>query len=390
MNFNVKPKLTRVVVLSVALSVLAGCSLNEIVNERGRIDYKSAKRTERDQLEVPPDLVRPGQDERFNVPDRSRQRTASGFEQTRSAAATQPAESRVLPATQGVRMERAGSQRWLVVDAQAQQLWPVLREFWQEQGFIVDQETPEAGVMETGWAENRAKVPQGFIRNTLGRVFDSLYSTGERDRFRVRLERSGNQTEVYMSHRGLTEVLTSTKDSTVWTPRPNDPELEVEFLRRLMVKLGTDQQRSVAAATQVNQTGATAATQAKARLVGAQGASRLELDEGFDRAWRRVGLALERGGFTVEDRDRSAGVYFVRYVDPEIEAKGSGKPGLLDRVFSRNAAPTSAQQYRVRVAASSAAISLVDILDKDGKNINADGDRQTARKIVSLLHDQLK
>ncbi len=371
-------------------SVLVGCGLTETINERGRIDYKSAKRAERDQLEVPPDLVKPGQEDRFSVPDRARNRTATGFEQSRTTASTGPAEQRVLPAMQGVRLERSGTQRWLVVDSPAERLWPVLREFWQEQGFIVDSEVAEAGIMETGWAENRAKVPQGFIRNTLGRVFDSLYSTGERDRFRVRLERNGAQTEVFLSHRGLTEVLNQTRDSTVWTPRPNDPELEVEYLRRLMVKLGADQQRSVAAVQQLNQPSAAGAARDRAVIQQVNGLPGIEVQEGFDRAWRRVGLALERGGFTVEDRDRSAGVYFVRYVDPEVESRSSGKPGVLDRVFGRQTKPVSALQYRVRVVAPSANLSNVDVLDKDGKALANENDRQTARKIVGLLHEQLK
>jgi outer membrane protein assembly factor BamC len=379
---------------------MVGCSLNEVINERGRIDYKSAKRSERDQLEVPPDLVKPGQDDRFTVPDRARSRTASGFEQTRAASAATAGNSaeRVLPSIAGVRMERAGAQRWLVVDLPAERVWPVLRDFWAEQGFIIDSETPEAGVMETGWAENRAKVPQGFIRNTLGRVFDSLYATGERDRFRVRLERIGNQTEVFMSHRGLTEVLTPQRDSSVWTPRSNDPELEAEFLRRLMVKIGGEAQRPQAVASSTPgvpasgaNTGAVSGPE-RARLVAVAGGlpSQVALDDTFDRAWRRVGLALDRGGFTVEDRDRSAGVYYVRYVDPEVEAKSSGKPGLLDRVFSRSAKATSANQYRIRVAGQGSTQALVDVLDKDGKPLSSDTDRQTGRKIVALLHDQLK
>ena len=45
--------------------------------------------------------------------------------------------------------------------------------------------------------------------------------------------------EVYITHRGVQEVYTNTtKDSTVWQPRPSDPQLEATFLARLMSKLG--------------------------------------------------------------------------------------------------------------------------------------------------------
>ena len=145
-----------------------------------------------------------------------------------------------------MRIERAGTQRWLVVNRSADELWNPIREFWQENGFLLALDQPNLGIMETDWAENRAKIPQDFIRNALGKVFDSLYSTSERDKFRTRLERTASGgTEIYISHRGMQEVYsTSTKDQTVWQPRAPDPEIEAEFLRRLMVKLGVPQDQA--------------------------------------------------------------------------------------------------------------------------------------------------
>jgi outer membrane protein assembly factor BamC len=252
--------------------------------------------------------------------------------------------------------------------------------------------------METDWAENRAKVPQDFIRNALGKVLDSLYSTGERDKFRTRLEpAAGGGTEIYITHRGLTEVYsTQMRDSTVWTSRPSDPELEAEFLRRMLVKLGADQIRAstqVAAASPPaagGQAGAAApAGTERARVVGSGPSQQLEVRESFDRAWRRVGLALDRGGFTVEDRDRSQGVYYVRYIDPEVEAKGSGQPGLFARLFKfGDKRPTSAQQYRVKLAGQGE-VTQVSVLLKDGQPVSSDQDRQTHAKILTLLREQL-
>jgi outer membrane protein assembly factor BamC len=171
------------------------------------------------------------------------------------------------------------------------------------------------GIMETDWAENRAKLPQDMIRATLGKFLDQIYSTPERDKFRTRLEKGAEEgtTEIYISHRGMYEAYANEgKGRTVWQPRPADPELEAEMLRRLMVRLGTQETRAKTLMA------ADAKKEERAKLMRAtSGVGSLQLLEAFDRSWRRVGLALDRVGFTVEDRDRTKGLYYVRYVDPE-------------------------------------------------------------------------
>ena len=376
--------------VATALGV-SGCSTLESITEGSRIDYKSAGKLP--PLDIPPDLVSPRSDDRFTIPDRtqSQPRTLSGFQTARTAERPTADMQRVLPAIDGMRVERAGAQRWLVVNMPADRVYPLMREFWQESGFLIQTEIPEAGILETDWAENRAKIPQDFIRSTLGRVVENLYSTGERDKFRTRLESTAGGTEIFITHRGLTEIYTTQqRDATVWTPRPADPELEAEFLRRLMVKLGADRQRAQAqmAASPAGASGAAAPE--RARLVSASGQPELEVLEGFDRAWRRVGLALDRGGFTVEDRDRSEGVYFVRYIDPEVDAKRSDKPGFFGRLLNlSDKRPTSAQQYRVKLVAQGERTQLAVQL-RDGKPMASETDRQTATKILNLLREQLQ
>jgi outer membrane protein assembly factor BamC len=290
----------------------------------------------------------------------------------------------VLPAQDGARVERAGTQRWLVVKGEPEQLWPLVKDFWQETGFIVNVEMPEAGVMETDWAENRARVPDGFIRNTLGRLLDSVYSTSERDKFRTRLERASQagMTEIYISHRGMEEVYTSVqKDDTRWQPRPPNPELEAEMLRRLMVRFGIQEERAKTAV-------ATAVSPQRAVLQKGQDGAALALNEQFDRAWRRVGLALDRVGFTVEDRDRSKGLYYVRYIDPEIDNKSAEKKGLLSRFKfwgNSNSDKQKKEQYRVLVK-DEGERAEVNVLNKDGGKEQS----ATANRILTLLYDQLK
>ena len=371
-----------------ALAVLlAGCG--GTLFETQRIEYKTAAKLP--PLEVPPDLTAPSRDNRYQVPDINPTGTATySTYSSERAGAPRTGSVEVLAAIPAnkVRVERAGTQRWLVVPQTPEKLWPMVKEFWQELGFLIKIEAPETGVMETDWAENRAKIPQDFIRNMLGKVFEGLYSTSERDKFRTRLERGAEPgtTEIYISHRGVAEVYTNERqDYTVWQARPADPELEAEFLRRLMVRLGVEEKQ----AAKVQVAGESRAERAK--IVRSQdGATSLEVDETFDRAWRRVGLALDRVGFTVEDRDRSKGIFFVRYIDPEKDAQNAGKrdEGFFSRLMfwkSGSPDPKSAEQYRVQVRDKKES-SQVEVLGKEGQPDRS----ETARKILSLLHDQLK
>ncbi len=383
MRLTTVSTVVRCATVASACALLAACGLTEKIDEASRIDYRSSAKLP--SLEIPPDLTKPRADNRFTIPDRaSNDKTYSAFERNRTDASAQ-GSPQVLPEVPGARIEREGNQRWLVVDAPPEKVWPVVRDFWRESGFTVQSESPQTGIIETEWAENQAKLPLDFIRRTIGRALDDLYSTGERDKFRTRLELDpAGGTAVYVTHRGMVEVFTSTSEErTVWQPRPSDPELEAEFLRRLMLRFVPD-----AEAAQVAQANGAAGAQ-RVTLVNTGDVQRLELAEGFDRAWRRVGLALDRGGFTVEDRDRSKGVYFVRYIDPEIEGGRVAKKGFLSRWFGSGAARADASpRFRIEVAGEGGQ-STVRVLDPDGKPVG-DVDRKTAGRILALLQEQMK
>lgn len=364
---------------------LAACKSTSIEIPSKKIDYKSTSQLP--PLEIPPDLTRPSADDRFVVPDVNPKGTAtySAYNRERTGE-RQAVNSTVLPPQDNVRIERAGTQRWLVVKGTPDQLWQVVKDFWLESGFVINLENPEAGIMETDWAENRAKIDQGFgIRGLLGKALDSLYSTSERDKFRTRLERSpeAGMTEIYISHRGMEEVYTSSsKDTrdTRWQPRLPDPELEAEMLRRLMVRFGVQEDRAQAQLASV-------AVPLRAKLAtGKDGAGTLALDEQFDRAWRRVGLALDRVGFTVEDRDRTKGLYFVRYIDPGIDNKSAEDKGWLSKFkFWGSDSKAKTEQYRILVKDVPAGAE-VNVLNKEGAREQS----ETASRILSLLYEQLK
>ena len=370
---SVQPRFSRALLGAAAAAVaLGGCS----VLEPDKIDYKSSGRGVA--LEVPPDLSQlPGQT-RYSVQGGAV--TASGYEagqNARIAAGTPAAANQIAD----VHFVRQGNERWLSVDRPPAQLWGPVRDFWLESGFLMSIDQANLGLMETDWAENRAKIPQDIIRNTIGKVFDSLYSTGERDKFRTRLEQNASGgTDIFITHRGMEEVYSSaTRDSTIWRPRASDPELEAEFLRRLMVKLGVSQEEAKAALTAAATAQPSAPT---ARVVTVAGAPAVQLNDEFDRAWRRVGLALDRTGFTVEDRDRSKGIYFVRYIDPTAEKKD---PSFFGKLVGRASQQLPTAQYQIAIRADGQG-SVVSVLDRAGTPA-ASADSQ---RIVKVLTDKLK
>ena len=359
-----------------AISLLAGCSTIRDTMEGERVDYKSSG-NKGPSLDIPPDLTQLSRDTRYVVPGTAV--TASSYQIGQPTQAVTTAAN----AVGDVKIERAGTQRWLVINRPADKLWTPVRDFWLENGFLLAQDQENLGIMETDYAENRAKLPQDFIRSTIGKLFESLYSTGERDKFRTRLERRPDGgTEIYISHRGMVEVVTgvkagsaSTGDSTIWQPRPTDPELEAEFLRRLMVRLGVTQEQSKALI-------AAGVNRQTSRVAMVNNLPTVQLDEGFDRAWRRVGLALDRTGFTVEDRDRSQGTYFVRYVEP---VTNKSEPGFFSKLFSGASAATPPLKYRIAVK-SQGENTTVSVLNAQG----APESSANAQRIVQVIADDLK
>jgi len=361
-----------------ALLALAGCSGNVI--EGKKIDYKSASNVK--PLDVPADLATPPTSDRYNIPEPSAG-TTTASEYTEGQGVRAPAgPAPVLPPQEKVRLERAGSQRWLVVNAQPDALWPVIKEFWQDNGFLIDTESPQTGIMETDWAENRAKIPDSVIRKLIGKVLDSAYSYPERDKFRTRLEHGTNPdaTEIYISHRGLAQINVSRDrytETTKWQVRPVDPELEAEMLSRLAVRLGASEEKIKAEVKAPEQPKATLSK--KGELPDS-----LLMVDSFDRAWRRVGLALDRVGFTVEDRDRSKGMYYVRYVDVDAADKEK-KEGFWSKLAFWRDGPKKDEQYRISVAGATDG-SEVKVLDARGVK----SDSPTAGRILALLQRELK
>ena len=386
---------------------LAGCSSVENFFAGDKADYRSTAAANKP-LEVPPDLSQLARDNRYqpqggaiSASAVSQAAAAGGSTAVVAAGATGAKAASggqaIAPLSLGaISVQRSGTQRWLALPLPPEQVWPLVKAFWLERGFTLVSENAEAGTMETDWAENRSKIPTDFVRSSIGRVFDGLYSSNERDKFRIRIERTpGGGSEIYISHRGMEEVyIDKSKDVTTWKSRGTDPQMEAEQLSLLMVKLapkpmGTTAVAGAAAGAvpiEVARAAVANATEQppRARAVTGGAAAALELDDSFDRAWRRVGLALDRTGFTVEDRDRTGGLYFVRYVDPK--SAGKEDPGFFGKLFSRDAeASTAAVRYRVQVKGQGTT-TLVSVLTSAG----APEAGENGQRIIALLVNELK
>lgn len=352
-----------------AVCLATGCG---IAAENKKYDYKSPSGTATIKpLEVPPELtpIGPGG-------------VVAPNDMPPASEATAPAA--LLPIAQDASIERDGNLRWLLVKQPPDKVWPIVVQFWKDQGFQLSREDATTGIVETDWAENRSKLPNDFMRRTFGSSFDRMFSSGEKDRYRARLERrTDGNTEIFVSQQRKVEDFTdTTKSETRWFIRPADAEAEAEMLTLLMQQFGVPATQAKAA---VQQTAATAAAPTPAAADAAKttntaaGAQTLTLNDGFDRAWRRVGLTLDRGGFTVTDRDRSHGLYFIRYADPDADRKN----GVFGTLFGDK--DTRAEEYQLEITEHSGKCNL-QVLDKDGKPSQS----ETAQRIIRLLQEQLK
>lgn len=362
------------------LTLLAGCSdINQMLGREETVDYKSTA-PRGASLSIPPDLTQAASDPRYKAPV-SGSTTYSQFQQQGQAvqaASAAPQASNVLPSRSDMRVERDGDIRWLVIERPPEQLFPKVVDFWTDTGFSVATNDPKSGLIETTWAENRAKIPESWLRQALGMILESAYDSGEREKFRTRIERVGNHTEIYVSHQQMLEKRVGYDSSQVqWVHGKEDPGLNAAMLARMMVYLGTD----VDSAKKLVATAESSPQKPVVRDVTTNGTS-LQIAESFDRAWRRVGLALDSGGFSVDDRDRSKGEFFVRYVDTDTGVQNE-QPGFFSRIF-RSEKKAEAAQYRVKLEGVGDQ-TQVTVLDPNGQRDNS----TTAQRLLSVLSDKM-
>ena len=401
----------RALALLMAGGLVAGCSSPT----PGKIDYRSDAKAKQASLAVPPNMLDESADQR-SLPPQGGETSLSTLKQVQSAAPPSD-QSQVLPQVAGMHIQRDGTESWLVIDNRTpDQVWPQVRRFWQEQGFLLIVDQRDKGVMETDWNETHPKINDGLIRNTLSWATGNSYVTAERNKYRTRLETSPTGgTYVFISQKGLSEQLTGTNnDTSKWEPKPNDPALETEYLKRLMMTLARakpgvpDAQIAAEADAKANpKNAASKAPDAAAAAIAAQNAAaagqsapsassssnapaggqytstELTLSEPYDRAWLRVGVALDRANFTVDDRDRTKGIYYLRYVDPKDMT--SAEQGFWSQLFHGHKDKV-AKQYKLNVRAVTENQTRVAVIDDNGQ---VDSSRP-AQEIMGLVVEQLQ
>ena len=407
---------TGMAVLGGMVASLGACSWLHFGSQDETYDYRKAK-TSQQPLEVPPDLTPLPKDDRYSVPTPGAAAaakpagaaagTAVAAPVVAAGALAAPAGPAVDPTVPAARIVREGNQRWLAVNASPEVAYATVRDVFVSQGFKIAIDDPAVGLLETQWAETRPKVDEDAPRNVLSRLLGAFDSNGEQNKFRARIERTANNTaEITVTHRGLDEVFTSPqKDTTKWQVRPADPELESILLQRIALRFAAVQPAvaiapapaaapaaAVAAATATAPAPAptvpVANVDARVHKVTAGGVVTLQLEDDLEHSWRRVGIALDRGGFTIEDRSRDKHQYTVRYLDPEYEASEKEKRGWWDRIFNADA-KIPEQQFQIAMAPSAtgaAPITVVEVRDRDGKPDNG----ATARHILDQLMEDLR
>lgn len=387
-------------VLLIPFLLAGGCTSLRSALEPDGVEYRNARQGP--MLDVPPDLVTPKADSRYALPRRAEEgESLSEYNRRRESAQGQDQRRAdgVLPVAEGARIHRQGQTRWIEVDAEPDAVWPVLLDFWAVQGFNLEMASPQLGIMETDWAERYQRVENSGLRGIMASKAGAIYATGERDKYRTRIERApGGGTEIYLTYYGREEVLIgSNKDNSKWVPNnDNRPVLEVEYLRRMLARFGQPAARQAVVGTDEPRTAATtaggaaertAAASERARLVEVAGqALQLQISEPFERAWREVGLVLDRLDFVIEDRHREQGIYNIRYVDPQ---RRDEQQGALSRIFSGERKDLSGQHYQLHIKGEGEQ-SLLEVRLADGSPVQSEADHRVANTIVRVMKENLR
>jgi len=390
-------------------TLLGACSWLHI-GDSEVYDYRKTQ-VRQQPLEVPPDLSQLPKDERYAVPSATAAAAAAKPAAGSSAVVTSvaPAGLVVAPAPTGARIVRVGNQRWLAIDASPEVAYATVRDLWVSLGLSIEVDEPLVGVLETAWTDkklNAESEEKKSALNTVLRLFRP--SSGQRDRYRARIERTATNTaEVTITHRGQEEVWAdSHQDTTKWASRPSDPELEADMLQRLSLRFAAVQPlrvavapapaapepaavapAPVAAAAPVAAVAPAAAVATvaspKVHKVSTGGIVTLQAEDTPEHTWRRVGAALDHLGFTVETRNREKSQYAVRYLDPDYEVREKEKKSWWDKLVNADA-KIPEQQFLIVVVARGA-LSEVQVQDMEG---HPDAGA-TAAHILDQLLEQL-
>ncbi len=319
-------------------------------------------------LEVPPDLTAPARDRGLEIPVLP---DTGGMEKT--AQRQTVAGLKVAPDVAGVQVMHDGALSWFVIKGKPEQIWPWARDFFLDAGFFLEFEDPKLGIVETAWKQQRTTMPESTEQATVDDEVLRVFGVPLREKYRIRLERTPDDaTEIYLTHRGAR--LLRDDDTIVWDLQGSDAELEAEMRKRLLIYLGVAQDKAEGMLATALRTKLTSL------VTDADGNKILRVDQDFQRAWRRVGVALDHMKLVITDRDRSNGTYFVETRDP-VAPSGEDK-GWFSSLFSSEA---QVRAYQIVLHDEGESVNVL-IRDKDQKLIKAD----EAEPLLKQLSEQLE
>ena len=356
--------------LILLLVIFAGCSLfgKKNVSDRTAISRSSNKA-----LEIPPDLITPAVNDKYSLPASGEARL-SDFNDIDSRKL--PSEnSSLLPLETEAYFINYGGFKVLLIERSPEEIWGLLKSFWIQNGFQIEKELPEEGFIETAWLESREKISDGLIRNTLGKIFDGLYDTGERNKFRMRIERTkAGFSEISVVHKGLIQVASDDRfDPTiVWANRNSDQQLEELYLRRIINFVSGKEDKNSKSIDVVKKSTPT--------LQGDDDNNFVELTLNFNEAWKSIGLILDRLGFEVEERLREQGTYLIRYKKLDQEEK---EKGFFAKIFSSDKEQFDMNLYRIEIK-NSGNMSQVFVSDHETSERT-----KSSQNILAVIYEQL-
>ncbi len=350
--------------------IFAGCSL---FDQSDTSNQSVASSTPTNSLEMPPNLIKPTADNRYNLP-------ASGEAKLSDFSAlgdvkTIDSDSRLLPVETDAYLVNYGGFKVLVIERSPEEVWSLLKSFWVQNGFEIEKEIPETGFIETNWVESREKVSDGLIRNTLSRIFNGLYDTGERDKFRIRVERTNaGFSEISVVHKGLIQVASDDRfdPTVVWVNKDSDQQLEELYLRKIITFISAKGEQDSDSIKIVKNSSSS--------LKGDGNNNFIELDLNFDAAWKSVGLILDRLDFEVEERSKPKGTYLIRYKKLEEEKK---EKGFLAKIFSSDKKRVDMNVYRIEIK-NFENISKIFVFDFETNKRS-----KSSQNILAVIHEQL-
>jgi len=358
----------RVVIVIVMLSSLVACSSSP---EWKGVYSSDSKQKNNGKLEIPPELSEPKSNQILALPNIAGSGTtysAYSNVDVGTAAGTKITSAKAP----GIKLVRDGANQWLEVNQSAENLWPRLKTFFVEVGFEIKREDRAVGVMETNWLENKVELPTNWFSKLLNRIS----ATGLRDKYRARLEKTDKPdvTRVFITHQGLKEhafeELSAIK--VWWETRPSDPELEAEMYQRFLIFSDISKEESIKLVNKI-------ASKERTKIIDKNETKVLQVGEGFARTWRRVGIALDRIGLLVEDRNRSGGLYYLRITD-DFREKVKEEKSWLASIFSGGDSAKLKERYLLSLNSENNGVTIISIYETTGAKADV-------RFVTQLLTD---